>query len=83
MTNTFEISITAPDQTVFKGAVTMAVLPGSEGEFGVLPLHAAFATSLKEGVIKLYQGEKQEQAFPIKGGFAEVSNNQCLVLIKQ
>lgn len=83
MSQTFEISIAAPDQTLFHGPVTMAVLPGSEGEFGVLAHHAPFATELRSGVIKLYQGDVVESTFPIQGGFVEVSSNQCIVLIKK
>jgi F-type H+-transporting ATPase subunit epsilon len=83
MSQTFEISITAPEQSLFHGPVTMAVLPGSEGEFGVLAHHAPFATSLKEGKIKLYQGESVAHTFDISGGFAEVSANQCIVLVRK
>ncbi len=81
MSQTFEISIAAPDQTLFHGPVTMAVLPGSEGEFGVLAHHAPFATGLKAGIIKLYQGDEVECSFDIVGGFVEVSFNQCIILV--
>lgn len=82
MSQNFEISIAAPDQTLFQGAITMAVLPGSEGEFGVLANHAPFATSLKAGLVKLYQGDVIEQTFEIPGGFMEMSFNKCIVLVK-
>jgi len=71
--------IVSQDRTVFEGDVDNVVLPGTEGEMGVLPHHAPLLTTLKYGVIKVRQ-HGEEQIFVVSGGVAEVQPDIVTVL---
>ena len=58
----------------------MVVVPGSEGDFGVLPSHAPLISLLRPGVISIYQGDQVDQRVFVAGGFAEVNERGCTVL---
>jgi F-type H+-transporting ATPase subunit epsilon len=58
----------------------MVVVPGSEGDFGVLHGHAPLVSTVRPGVLEVFQGNKAEQRFLVVGGFAEVTPERCTVL---
>lgn len=64
---------------MFEGDVDSVVLPGAEGEMGVLPHHAPVLALLKYGVIRIRQGE-QEELFTVAGGLAEVQPDIVTIL---
>jgi F-type H+-transporting ATPase subunit epsilon len=63
--------IVSQDRPVFEGDVDMVVLPGIEGEMGILPNHAPLLTTLQYGVIKVKQGG-ETHFFTVSGGVAEI-----------
>ena len=69
-----------PEKKVFEGEVSMVVIPGEEGEFGVLPRHMSFVSLLKAGTVKIYQGQDVIQTIAITGGVAEVNPQGCRIL---
>ena len=75
-----QLSLISPEKTVFSGTVDMAVIPGSEGDFGILDNHAPFMTTLRPGQVNLYNNGILQQAFQVTGGFAEVTQDRCVVL---
>lgn len=76
---TIQCEIVSQDRTVFRGEADMVVLPGSDGEMGILPHHAPVLTTLKYGIIKVrLQG--QETLFTVAGGFAEIQPDQVIVM---
>jgi F-type H+-transporting ATPase subunit epsilon len=59
----------------------MVVVPGSEGEFGVLEGHAPFMSTIRDGSLKVYRTESgAPEEIRITGGFAEVGANGLTVL---
>lgn len=59
----------------------MVVVPGMEGEFGVLEGHAPFMSTIRDGVVKVYRTENgQPEEIQVRGGFAEVGANGLTVL---
>lgn len=71
--------IVSQDRMVFEGDADIVVLPGIEGEMGILPNHAPLLTTLNFGILKVrYKGE--EQFFTIAGGVAEVQPDLITVL---
>ncbi len=76
------LDIITPEATVFSGEVVMAVLPGSEGQLGILANHAPLVTALRAGSVNLYAPDMQtlSQSIAITGGFAEVKDNRLVVL---
>ncbi|MFM7621624.1 MAG: F0F1 ATP synthase subunit epsilon, partial [Alphaproteobacteria bacterium] len=65
---------------VCQEAYTMIVLPGTEGEVGILSQHQPIILTLQAGEIRLYDGNTVTKTIPITGGFAEFSAEVCTVL---
>ena len=77
----FELTIVTPQGEAFRGPVERVVLPGSEGEFGVLTGHERFLTPLQIGPVAIHSdGEVQWAA--IAEGFAEVNGTAVTVLVE-
>jgi F-type H+-transporting ATPase subunit epsilon len=74
------IEIVTAEQVVYSHeGVDEVVAPGAEGEFAVLPQHAAFITTLAPGEVRIIKGG-EEEAMAITGGFFEVRNDRIVVL---
>lgn len=84
MATKFKLDITTPGKLVFSGEVEMAVIPGEEGEFGVLAEHSELISNLKAGVVKVFananDNESVEGRIFVAGGFAEVNPSATAVL---
>ena len=76
---TLQLEVVTPDKTVVSAEVEMAVCPGVEGEFGVLPQLVSMLSALKIGDLRYRVNGKDENVF-ISGGFADVNNNVLSVL---
>lgn len=74
------LDIITPDTTLFSGEVSLVQLPGKDGSFEILSLHAPMISVLKAGTIRVVDASKKEQLFPVKGGVAEVKQNRILIL---
>jgi F-type H+-transporting ATPase subunit epsilon len=75
---TFHFDLVSPEQLVFSGEVEHVVVPGTEGEFGVLAGHAPLVAMLKPGILKILG--PSEQRILVIGGFAEVGPEGLTVL---
>lgn len=75
---TFHFDLVSPENLVFSGEVEHVVVPGTEGEFGVLAGHAPLIAMLKPGILKILG--PQEQRIMVVGGFAEVNPDGLTVL---
>jgi F-type H+-transporting ATPase subunit epsilon len=71
--------VTAERQVLAEQDVDMVVAPGTEGDMGILPRHAALLTTLRPGVLRLKKGA-DEQVMAVSGGFLQIANNRVLVL---
>lgn len=81
----FKLIILSPTATLFEDNVHMAVLPGTEGELGILPNHAPLAVSLKAGQVKIYRNssQKMDEEIVIPNGYANIKNNICELLVTE
>ncbi len=75
---TFHFDLVSPEELVFSGEVEHVVVPGTEGEFGVLAGHAPLVAMLKPGILKILGAN--ELRILVVGGFAEVSPEGLTVL---
>jgi F-type H+-transporting ATPase subunit epsilon len=75
--------LVAPERLLAREQADMVVIPGADGDFGVLPEHAPFMSLLRPGVITIYQGDKPSRRLFIEGGVAEVNPSACTVLAEQ
>ncbi len=74
------VEIVTAEQLVYsREEVDEVVAPGTEGEFAVLPQHAAFITTLVPGEMRILKGD-DEEAMVITGGFLEVYNDRVVIL---
>ena len=80
MTNPFTFELVSPEKLLFSGQVTMVTVPGEEGDFGVLHAHSPLISTLRPGVLWVYEGDTITQRVFIAGGFAEVTGERCTVL---
>ena len=73
--------LVTPDRLVMSDDVYMVVVPGTEGESGIMAGHAPYMTTLKNGEIAVYPSQAgQPERIPVTGGFAEVSDRGLTVL---
>jgi len=80
MANSINLEVVTPDQAVVSDEVQMVVAPGTYGEFGVLPGHTSFLTTLKTGMLRYKDTGGSERLIFINGGFAEVLPDKVTVL---
>ena len=74
------IRVIAPDRTIFDTKVEEVVLPSSTGLLGILDNHAPLLTALDIGVMRVKIDSKWVAVF-LNGGFAEIENNELIVLV--
>ena len=73
--------LVTPDRLVMSDDVYMVVVPGSEGDSGIMAGHAPYMTTLKNGEIAVYRTQgAQPERINVTGGFAEVSDKGLTVL---
>jgi F-type H+-transporting ATPase subunit epsilon len=74
------LEIITPDKKVYSGDVEAIRLPGANGSFGILNNHAPMIATLKKGIVKVTDKQKQVENFDINGGVVEVQSNKVIVL---
>lgn len=79
MADKLTLDIVTPYGLVFTDQVDEVVAAGSEGEFGVLPHHARFLTTLKVGMLTYKKGSETGYIF-VSGGYAEVGPDKVVIL---
>ena len=73
--------LVTPAKLVRSEEVHMVVVPGTEGEFGVLEGQAPFMSTIRDGAVQVYKTEGAEpETIEVRGGFAEVGENGLTVL---
>jgi F-type H+-transporting ATPase subunit epsilon len=80
MAEKLQFELVSPEKLLLSEAVEMVVVPGSEGNFGVLPGHSLFISTVRPGVIDVYEGNAVSERIFVAGGFAEVTPERCTVL---
>src|SRR3954469_24414344 len=81
MADKVQFELVSPERLLISRDVGMVVVPGSEGDFGVLPDHAPLISTVRPGVIEVYDdGQTVSDRIFVAGGFAEVTGDRCTVL---
>jgi len=76
--------LVTPEKLVRSEDVHMVVVPGTEGDFGVLEGHAPVMSTIRDGALQIYRTDKGEpELLPIQGGFAEVNASGLIILAEQ
>ncbi len=79
MAATLKLEIVTPEAKVYSDAVDMVVVPGAEGELGIMPMHIPLMTELKPGVLKISKSG-QETLLAVGEGFVEVTQEGVTIL---
>ena len=73
--------LVTPAKQVRSEDVHMVVVPGTDGEFGVLEGHAPFMSTIRDGNVQIYRSEgATPETIAVRGGFADVGENGLTVL---
>ncbi|WP_305096548.1 ATP synthase F1 subunit epsilon [Croceibacterium aestuarii] len=76
--------LVTPEKLVRSEDVHMVVVPGTEGDFGVLEGHAPVMSTIRDGAVQIYRTEgAQPENVEVRGGFAEVGENGLTVLAER
>jgi F-type H+-transporting ATPase subunit epsilon len=80
MADKVQFELVSPEKLLLSEAVDMVVVPGTEGNFGVLAGHSLLISTVRPGVIDVYEGSDISERIFVSGGFAEVTAERCTVL---
>jgi F-type H+-transporting ATPase subunit epsilon len=83
MAATLQLEVVSPERLLVSEQVEMVVVPGTEGYFGVLPQHMLLLSTLRPGVIDVYNANQVTERYFVTGGFAEVTGTSCTVLVDE
>jgi F-type H+-transporting ATPase subunit epsilon len=80
MVERVQFELVTPERLLMSEMVEMVVVPGTEGNFGVLPGHAPLISSIRPGTIDIYEGQSITRRIFVVSGTAEVTPERCTVL---
>ncbi len=83
MADKLHFSLVSPSRELFSGEVDHVIAPGTEGEFGVLAHHAPFMTTLKNGIVRVLEGDAVKMRIYVRGGFADVTPAGLTILAEE
>lgn len=78
----FKLEILTPNGMIYQGQALSVVLPGEEGEFGVLAGHASLTTLLTAGVVDVEKEDKSVEAIVISWGVVQVDEEKVIILVE-
>ena len=73
----------SPEKLLISGDGDMVLVPGAEGDFGVLPDHSLLISGVRPGVLEIHNDGKVDERIFVSGGVAEVTPERCIVLAEQ
>tara|TARA_B100001123_G_scaffold379224_1_gene447942 strand:+ start:403 stop:804 length:402 start_codon:yes stop_codon:yes gene_type:complete len=84
MEKTIVFDLVSPEKLIFNDKVGMIIVPGKEGDMGVLPGHSKLLSSLRPGRLMIYEEDKNLlKSFFVSGGFVEINPQKCIVLAEE
>lgn len=83
MADTVEFELVSPERLLKSEPVEMVVVPGVEGDLGVLPGHSPLIATVRPGVIQIHESGSVKESIFVAGGFCEVSPERCTVLAEE
>lgn len=83
MAETIQFELVSPARLLKSEPVEMVVIPGVEGNFGVLPRHAPLLSTVRPGVIDIYNGGSITERIFVAGGFCDVNGETCTMLAEE
>lgn len=82
MAETFQFELVSPERVLMSESAEQVVVPGSEGDFAILPRHAPVISTLRPGILNVDLPSGRRRIF-VKGGFAQMDSDTLTVLVEQ
>ena len=83
MADTFKFELVSPERLLISEDVEQVVVPGSEGDFAILPGHAPILSTLRPGVLDVSSSQSEDKTIFVRGGFAEGGPESLTVLAQE
>ena len=83
MADKVNFELVSPERLLLSEEVDMVIVPGAEGDFGVLGDHSPVISTVRPGTITVYEGSNVSDRIFVAGGFAEVTSERCTVLAEE
>lgn len=77
---TFTFELVSPERLLASGEAESVVVPGADGDFQVMPLHAPVVSTLRPGMVEVALPEQKSARYFVKAGLAEVNGTRCTIL---
>ena len=78
---TINFDLVSPENLIFNDQVGMIIVPGKDGDLGILPGHSKVISSLRAGRVMIYKEDKNLiKSYFVSGGFVEINPEKCIVL---
>ena len=78
-----QLEVVTPGKLLLSADADMVVVPGGEGDFGVLPGHAPMLAGVRPGTINIYEDDKVVNSVFVESGIAEISGGRCTILAEE
>jgi F-type H+-transporting ATPase subunit epsilon len=83
MAERVQLELVTPERLLLSEMVDMVVVPGTEGNFGVLPGHSPLISTIRPGTIDVYEGQTVTRRIFVVSGIAEVTPELCTILAEE
>ncbi len=82
MAETFKFELVSPERVVLEADAEQVVVPGSEGDFAILPQHAPIVSTLRPGILNIDLPDGSKRVY-VDGGFAQMDNETLTILVER
>ena len=80
MKNKINFDFVSPEDSIVSSEVEMVLIPGIEGDAGILPNHSPFMTTLRQGIVEVTFEEGNVKRYLVEGGFADINQDKMTIL---
>ena len=80
MNNKINFDFVSPEASIVSSEVEMVLIPGIDGDAGILPNHSPFMTTLRQGIVEVTFEEGNVKRYLVEGGFADIIQDKMTIL---
>ena len=80
MNNKINFDFVSPEASIVSSEVEMVLIPGIDGDAGILPNHSPFMTTLRQGIVEITFEEGNVKRYLVEGGFADITQDKMTIL---
>ena len=80
MNNKINFDFVSPEASIVSSEVDMVLIPGVDGDAGILPDHSSFMTTLRQGIVEVTFEQGNVKKYLVEGGFADITQDKMTIL---